>query len=210
MEISERAAKLTPSLTLSIDAKAKAMKAEGIDVCGFGAGEPDFDTPEHIKEAAIAALHARIHEIHAERRPARAAPGDCGKAAGGQRNHLQAEPDCRQHGRETLLLQRDSRHLPGGRRSHHPRALLGQLSGHGAPRGRRARDRAHDRAQRLEDARGRFRERDDAAHEDADPEQPEQPFRRRLHARRAGGDRGSGGRGGDLHPLRRNLREARL
>src|SRR6185295_12523977 len=58
MEISARAAQLTPSLTLSIDAKAKAMKAEGIDVCGFGAGEPDFDTPEHIKQAAIAALQA--------------------------------------------------------------------------------------------------------------------------------------------------------
>ena len=54
MEISERAAQLTPSLTLSIDSKA----AEGIDVCGFGAGEPDFDTPEHIKTAAIAALQA--------------------------------------------------------------------------------------------------------------------------------------------------------
>jgi aspartate aminotransferase len=45
-------------LTLSIDSKAKAMKAEGIDVCGFGAGEPDFDTPEHIKRAAIEALEA--------------------------------------------------------------------------------------------------------------------------------------------------------
>ena len=56
MEISARAAQLTPSLTLSIDSKAKAMKAEGIDVCGFGAGEPDFDTPDHIKAAAIAAL----------------------------------------------------------------------------------------------------------------------------------------------------------
>jgi aspartate aminotransferase len=56
MEISARAAQLSPSLTLSIDSKAKAMKAEGIDVCGFGAGEPDFDTPEHIKQAAIAAL----------------------------------------------------------------------------------------------------------------------------------------------------------
>src|SRR6187549_3671685 len=56
MEISERAAQLTPSLTLSIDSKAKAMKADGLDVCGFGAGEPDFDTPEHIKDAAIAAL----------------------------------------------------------------------------------------------------------------------------------------------------------
>jgi len=58
MEISERSAQLTPSLTLSIDSKAKAMKAEGIDVCGFGAGEPDFDTPEHIKKAAIDALEA--------------------------------------------------------------------------------------------------------------------------------------------------------
>ena len=58
MEIFERAAQLTPSLTLSIDSKAKAMKAEGIDVCGFGAGEPDFDTPEHIKRAAIEALEA--------------------------------------------------------------------------------------------------------------------------------------------------------
>jgi aspartate aminotransferase len=58
MEISERAAQLTPSLTLSIDSKAKAMKAEGLDVCGFGAGEPDFDTPEHIKRAAIEALEA--------------------------------------------------------------------------------------------------------------------------------------------------------
>src|SRR5438270_7931667 len=58
MEISGRAAQLTPSLTLSIDAKAMAMKAAGIDVCGFGAGEPDFDTPEHIKQAAISALQS--------------------------------------------------------------------------------------------------------------------------------------------------------
>jgi aspartate aminotransferase len=58
MDISARAAQLSPSLTLSIDSKAKAMKAEGIDVCGFGAGEPDFDTPDHIKQAAIAALEA--------------------------------------------------------------------------------------------------------------------------------------------------------
>ena len=58
MELAQRATILTPSLTLSIDSKAKAMKAEGIDVCGFGAGEPDFDTPDHIKAAAQAALEA--------------------------------------------------------------------------------------------------------------------------------------------------------
>jgi aspartate aminotransferase len=58
MQLSSRASSLTPSLTLSIDSKAKAMKSEGIDVCGFGAGEPDFDTPEHIKAAAIVSLEA--------------------------------------------------------------------------------------------------------------------------------------------------------
>ena len=56
--ISHRAASLSPSLTLAIDAKAKAMKAEGQDVVGFGAGEPDFDTPQHIKDAAAQALAA--------------------------------------------------------------------------------------------------------------------------------------------------------
>ena len=56
MQLSSRATSLTPSLSLSVDSKAKAMKAEGIDVCSFGAGEPDFDTPDHIKAAAMASL----------------------------------------------------------------------------------------------------------------------------------------------------------
>jgi aspartate aminotransferase len=56
-KISRRAASLAPSLTLAIDSKAKQMKAEGQDVIGFGAGEPDFDTPRHIKDAAIKAIN---------------------------------------------------------------------------------------------------------------------------------------------------------
>ncbi len=58
MQLATRATSLSPSITLSIDSKAKAMRAEGIDVCGFAAGEPDFDTPDHIKAAAIEALQA--------------------------------------------------------------------------------------------------------------------------------------------------------
>lgn len=58
LPIAHRAASLTPSVTLAIDARAKQMKAEGLDVVGFGAGEPDFDTPQHIKDAAAAALAA--------------------------------------------------------------------------------------------------------------------------------------------------------
>src|ERR1044071_5926871 len=54
--ISQRAASLSPSLTLAIDAKAKQMKADGLDVVGFGAGDPNFDTPQHIKDAAVRAL----------------------------------------------------------------------------------------------------------------------------------------------------------
>ncbi|MEW6162120.1 MAG: pyridoxal phosphate-dependent aminotransferase [Nitrospirota bacterium] len=54
--LSERAKRIKPSPTLSIDAKAKAMKAEGVDIVSFGVGEPDFDTPENIKEAAIKAI----------------------------------------------------------------------------------------------------------------------------------------------------------
>lgn len=56
--ISKRAMSITPSATLTITARAKAMKKDGIDVVSFGAGEPDFDTPDHIKKAAQDAMLA--------------------------------------------------------------------------------------------------------------------------------------------------------
>lgn len=56
MEVANIAKKITPSPTLAIDSKAKALKAEGKDICGFGVGEPDFDTPDHVKLAAAQAL----------------------------------------------------------------------------------------------------------------------------------------------------------
>ena len=56
MKLSKRVSSIKPSPTLEIIERAAAMKAEGIDIIGFGAGEPDFDTPEHIKKAAIDAL----------------------------------------------------------------------------------------------------------------------------------------------------------
>ncbi len=54
--LSDRAKKIKPSPTLAIDSKAKSMKASGIDVISFGVGEPDFDTPDNIKEAAWKAM----------------------------------------------------------------------------------------------------------------------------------------------------------
>src|SRR5437763_17186286 len=60
--ISARIAAISESATLAVDAKAKALKAAGRDVIGFGAGEPDFATPDAIVEAAIAACPGpRMH-----------------------------------------------------------------------------------------------------------------------------------------------------
>jgi len=58
MKISKRAQAVPPSATMAVDAKAKELKAKGADIVGFGVGEPDFDTPQYIKDAAIAAIKA--------------------------------------------------------------------------------------------------------------------------------------------------------
>ena len=55
-KLSDRITSVKPSATLAITAKIKALRAQGIDVIGFGAGEPDFDTPEYIKNAAISSI----------------------------------------------------------------------------------------------------------------------------------------------------------
>ena len=62
MKFSNRIQQVKPSMTLAIDAKAKELKAQGEDVIGFGAGEPDFNTPDRIKQAAIRAIEA--NETH--------------------------------------------------------------------------------------------------------------------------------------------------
>lgn len=57
LDLARRVNELKPSITVALNNKAKAMKADGIDVLGFAAGEPDFDTPQVIKDAAIKALN---------------------------------------------------------------------------------------------------------------------------------------------------------
>lgn len=58
MKLADRVSALTPSTTLAITAKAKELKAAGHDVIGLGAGEPDFNTPQHIMDAAVNAMNA--------------------------------------------------------------------------------------------------------------------------------------------------------
>ncbi len=57
MKLADRVYKISPSPTLALDAKAKEMLSQGINVVNFGVGEPDFDTPQHIKDAAIDAIN---------------------------------------------------------------------------------------------------------------------------------------------------------
>ena len=58
IRLSSRVAQVKPSATIGMSMKAQALRAEGRDIISLGVGEPDFDTPEHIREAAIAAIHA--------------------------------------------------------------------------------------------------------------------------------------------------------
>jgi aspartate aminotransferase len=66
MPISDRASAISPSLTLSMTAKVREMRRKGIDVIGFSAGEPDFDTPDHIKEAGISAIRSGFTKYTAD------------------------------------------------------------------------------------------------------------------------------------------------
>ena len=58
IQLADRTQLISPSVTLAISSQAKAMRAAGVDVCNFGVGEPDFNTPAYIREAAKAALDA--------------------------------------------------------------------------------------------------------------------------------------------------------
>src|SRR3954469_22661825 len=58
MKLADRVQSIKPSPTLALNAKAKALAAQGVDVVGFAAGEPDFDTPDFIKDAAIKAIQS--------------------------------------------------------------------------------------------------------------------------------------------------------
>ena len=61
---SNRIQKVKPSPTLAVTALAAQLRAEGRDVIGLAAGEPDFDTPDHVKQAAIKAIQRWLHQIH--------------------------------------------------------------------------------------------------------------------------------------------------
>ena len=130
--------RVKPSATIAVTDKARALKAAGRNVIGLGAGEPDFDTPANIKLAAIHAIEAGKTKYTDVGRHSRAEGGDHRQVPARERPDLQAEPDHRRHRRQAGALQRADGDHQSGRRGHHPRALLGELSGNGGAGRRRA------------------------------------------------------------------------
>ena len=172
---------LEESATLAVSAKAAKMKAEGIDVVSFGAGEPDFDTPDHIKQAAYDAIKKGMTKYATPASTAAAKEAVVERFK--KENNLDYKP-----GQVILTRRRQGGPLPGDhgpdgprRRVHHPRALLGQLPRDGQARpgperlhrgqgGERL--QAHPRPDRRED-----HEEDQAVR----LQQPVQPRRLHLH-----------------------------
>ena len=131
--------RIKPSATIAVTDKARALKAAGRDVIGLGAGEPDFDTPDNIKEAAIKAIRERQD---ASTPMSTASPSSRPRSSRKfkRENGLDYKPSqiIGRHRRQAGALQRLHGDAQSGRRGDHPGAVLGELSRHGAARRRRA------------------------------------------------------------------------
>ena len=148
--ISRRAAAVAPSATLAVDAKAKALQAAGEHVIGFGAGEPDFPTPAHIVEAAVAACRDPANHHYtptgghpgAARGDRRQDPARLGLRGGGR-------PGARHQRRQAGGRQRLRRAVRPRRRGPRARPLLDDLPRVDRPGRRDARRRVLRRDDRL-------------------------------------------------------------
>ena len=164
MKLARRLSVVEPSPTLAVSAKAAKLKAEGIDVVSFGAGEPDFDTPVHIKEAAKKALDAGAtkYTLVEGTVPLRKAVANwIGKAHG-----ISIEPSevIVSSGAKQSIFNAVFALDRRGRRGHHPDAGLGQLQRHRQAGGRPPGERADARRRELPGARRGRRRGDHAAH----------------------------------------------
>ena len=133
--------RVKPSPTMAITSKARELKAAGFDVIGLGAGEPDFDTPDNIKQAAIEAIQRGETKYTAVDGIPELKRAIAEKFK--RENGLTYKPSEITVGsrRQAGAVQRAAGDARSGRRGDHPVALLGELSGHRAARRRRAGDR---------------------------------------------------------------------
>ena len=209
--IADVLSRVKPSATIAMTQKARDLKAKGRDVISLSVGEPDFDTPDNIKQAGIEA----IKRGETKYPPVLGIPPlrEAIAAKFKRENGLDYKPSDTIVGnrRQADSLQRLSRDHEQGRRGHHPRALLGELSRHGAPQWRRAGLRADEAREGVQAAARGSRARDHAAHQVGRAQLAVEPVRRRLYARRAqGADRRADAPSACLGADRRHVRASRL
>ena len=136
--LSDTLARVKPSPTIAVTNKARELKAAGRDVIGLGAGEPDFDTPQNIKDAAKRAIDAGKTKYTAVDGIPELKAGDLRQVPARERADYTPAQVTVGTGGKQIALQRADGDAEPGRRGDHPRALLGQLSRHGAAGGRHA------------------------------------------------------------------------
>ena len=180
--------RVKPSATIAVTDKARALKAAGRNVIGLGAGEPDFDTPDNIKQAAIKAIESgRASKYTNVDGIAELKDADRQEIQARERPRLQAIADHRRHRRQAGAVQRLHVHAQPGRRGGDPGALLGELSRHGAARRRRAGGGRDLDGDRLQDDGGAAGKGDHAEDQMGAVQLAVEPDRRGLHARRIEG-----------------------
>ena len=136
--LSDALGRIKPSPTIAITARAMELKAAGRDIISLSAGEPDFDTPAHIREAAKAAIDRGETRYTAPRRHPRAPPRHRREVRPREPARLCARAGHRLDRRQAGALQRAPRHGEPRRRGDRARPVLGQLSRHGGARRRHA------------------------------------------------------------------------
>ena len=104
--IATRLSNIKPSPTIAVTQKARELKAAGRNIIGLGAGEPDFDTPDNIKEAAIAAIRAGDTKYTAVDGTPALKQGDLRQVQARERPRLQARAGDGRHRRQAGALQR--------------------------------------------------------------------------------------------------------
>ena len=128
---------LKASSTVAFNTKAKDLARTGVDVVAMTAGEPDFQPPEHVLEAAHEAIRKGMTKYHPGRRHPGTARGGLCKVQAGERARVQPQSNQRFDRRQASPLQRLHVGAESRRRGHCSCALLGVVPGAGAARGRR-------------------------------------------------------------------------
>ena len=205
--ISRKVAAIAESATLAVDAKAKALQAAGEHVIGFGAGEPDFPTPEAIVEAAVLACRDERNHKYS---PAAGLPELREALVAKTKRDSGFEATAAQvlvtNGGKQAVANTFAGAARPRRRGAAPGAVLDDLPGEHRARRRHARRAPDRRGHRLPRHRRPARRRGDGSHESIAVRVAVEPDRRGVPARARAGDRGVGARARHLDRDRRDLR----